>query len=242
MSKPTLTKGGCSFLAQTFCGQVSKGSDSFMWQWSAGNCSIFDHIWGAQPNDITSVGLIGPPPPPPLKPDDLYDLYDYSCLNGWTMGNIAVAPVDVVRFYHALFTYKLAGKEKVAEMLRWHNVTTGWGGAGLKYGMGLMRFPTGMKDVHGMTTNVTYVVGHPGADWGSNMMTVGWFPHLNLSLALATNSGDGGLNFTEGVGRGSQGGFGAVSCQVQAAAVRFALPDHAPLACPSYAAQAVAVV
>ena len=27
-----------------------------------------------------------------LPISDFTDLYDYSCLNGWTMGNIAVAP------------------------------------------------------------------------------------------------------------------------------------------------------
>ena len=67
-------------------------------------------------------------------------------------------------------------------------------------------------------------------------MTVGWYPHLNVSLALATNS-EVPLNFTAGVfapHHGGGAGMFALACRVQAAVVRFALPSHPPLACPGY--------
>lgn len=117
---------------------------------------------------------------------------------------------------------------------RWHKITTGWGG-GAAYGMGLLNFPTKSQDIHGKPTNATFVVGHPGADWGSSMMTVGYFPHLNLSMALASNANTA-LNFTRGVyaqGKGPPGvaNMFIVDCYIQSAAVQFALPGHAPLAC-----------
>ena len=34
---------------------------------------------------------------------DFYDIYYASCLNGWTMGDLAVAPSDITRFYYYLF-------------------------------------------------------------------------------------------------------------------------------------------
>ena len=34
----------------------------------------------------------------PFNESDVVDLIDYSCLNGWTMGNIAFSPTDAVRF------------------------------------------------------------------------------------------------------------------------------------------------
>lgn len=66
------------------------------------------------------------------------------------------------------------------------------------------------------------------------MMTVGWYPNLNLSLALASNS-ISALNFTTGVyaGRGEQG-HEALTCRVLDVVVRSVLPHHPPLSCPAY--------
>jgi hypothetical protein len=44
----------------------------------------------------------------------------------------------VASFYHGLFTYRLATKESVQQMTRWHNMTEGWG-SGAQYGMGLLQ-------------------------------------------------------------------------------------------------------
>jgi len=206
-----------------------------MWQYEGTQCVVFDHIFGMQRGNAT-IGRAGPSPPPPkpLSPDDLYDLYYASCLNGWTMGNIAISPSDVSAFYHSLFAKKIINATSVESMMNWHNMSGGWG-ASMRYGMGLLQFPNMQRDATGRPTNATYVIGHPGIDWGSSMLTVGWYPNLNLSLALATNS-DGALNFTTGVYAGHGGGQGvqALTCRVVDAVVHFALPNHPPLSCPGY--------
>jgi hypothetical protein len=103
----------------------------------------------------------------------------------------------------------------------------------------VLQFPSGQRDSSGKETNVTYVVGHPGADWGSGMFLVGWYPHLNMSIALASNAMMA-LNFTTGVyadGMGGGGGGGpmsALTCRVLDAAVRFALPGNIGLKCPGF--------
>ena len=47
---------------------------------------------------------------PVTKTTDFVDLYNKSCLNGWTMGNVAATATDVTRFYWALFNDKLISK------------------------------------------------------------------------------------------------------------------------------------
>ena len=51
---------------------------------------------------------------------DFYDIYYASCLNGWTMGDLAVAPSDITRFYYYLFGSEVMGpgSESVCVPLR----------------------------------------------------------------------------------------------------------------------------
>lgn len=56
---------------------------------------------------------------------DFTDLYDASCLNGWTMGNIATTPSDVTQFYQAMFNGKIVSKDSLTEMQAWKPLTTG---------------------------------------------------------------------------------------------------------------------
>ena len=46
-------------------------------------------------------------------------------LNGWTMGNIAVAPKDIVSMYHDLATGRLISADSLAQMLDWKKLTMG---------------------------------------------------------------------------------------------------------------------
>ena len=57
-----------------------------------------------------------------------FDYRPYSCLNGWTCGNIAARASDVAGFYHALLTGDIVtNAEKLAEMTKFSPFTTGWG-------------------------------------------------------------------------------------------------------------------
>jgi CubicO group peptidase (beta-lactamase class C family) len=80
---------------------------------SLGNCSVFIHptAQGSKAHAVTGV-----PPPPPLFPSNFTDMYELSCLNGWTMGNLAASARDVAKFYHLLGTGKLVSVASLAQM------------------------------------------------------------------------------------------------------------------------------
>jgi len=138
---------------------------------------------------------------------DILDMYDYSCLNGWTMGNIAIAPVDAVKFWHALLVSRTSVKpESLKQMMTFNKFSQGWGG-GIHYGYGIMQTPTGQyfrtkghcspplcvcKFLQ-CRVNLTQI-GHMGADWGSSMPTNGWIPQLRASVAMSLTSMFMGMN------------------------------------------------
>lgn len=68
----------------------------------------------------------------PDEPDTVmfYDMIDYSCLNGWSMGNIAASSKDLAMFFRDLFGNPRHGAilkpDTVAAMLHWQNLTNGW--------------------------------------------------------------------------------------------------------------------
>ena len=52
------------------------------------------------------------------------DLFDDSCLNGWTMGNIAATPRAVASFFHLLHGGQLLSADSLAQMHNFSNM--GW--------------------------------------------------------------------------------------------------------------------
>ena len=180
------------------------------WQWNTTNssCSLFTSLSGASPAAHLIAGAAAPPPSPLLNASDFYDLFNESCLNGWTMGNIAIAPRSLVRFYAALFSgerSEVLAPEYFAQMQQWTPVTDGWTPGG-SYGAGLIYSPGNVKGgvrfkvkgrcpapqcdcslLGGCYTNLT-IVGHPGVDFGSAIPDPGWLPRYNVSIALAVNS------------------------------------------------------
>ena len=164
------------------------------------------------------------------------DFYNDSCLNGWTMGNIASSAIGVARFFHALGAGELVSKEHLAMMQPNHVFTTGFAKCStpsqpsncLQYGLGLLSFP-GRYKVDGTCTVdgcscgggggcewLVHSIGHPGQDWGSGFTLAGYFPQLgNLSIALATPTAIGlNTNLT----LGDNFGFNQVlPCQIMAA-------------------------
>lgn len=119
------------------------------------------------------------------------------------MGNIAVAPQDVVRFYLALADGKLVSPGSLAQMLDFVPLTMGTDpAAGTPYGLGLLSiglnqpvensgadcsYPNFIPYNGKCYTNITGW-GHPGLDWASGMPRVAYVPSLKMSYAFAFNS------------------------------------------------------
>lgn len=162
-----------------------------------------------KPSPGTEAAVVVSPKP---ARDWFGDFYNDSCLNGWTMGNIASSAVGVARFFHALGAGELVSNEHLAMMQPNHVFTTGFAKCPtpsqpdncLQYGLGLLSFPGVYKVDGACTVNgckcgggggggsggcewSVHSIGHPGQDWGSGFSLAGYFPQLgNLSIALAT--------------------------------------------------------
>lgn len=139
----------------------------------------------------------------PLNRNQFYDLWNESCLNGWAMGNLAVAPADHARLFHLLFTGGLVSASDLKVMTRFKQLRHGWGvGLGyMGYGMGLMNFSGHLPGPGNLPQGWTRQFGHGGVDWGSGLYQMsGWFPDLNVSIVLATNALTS-MNFSVGAPR-----------------------------------------
>ena len=211
---------------------------------------------------------------------DFVDLWDYSCLNGWTMGNIAASASDVSRFYHALAHGQLVSNASLTEMLHFLPLSGGTQPrAGTPYGLGLIamqlhyrtasdcvaEFPalceSGAAPAAAAATTRSRAAaphsaralaplrtaavgarsapfvrastwGHPGIDWGSAMDYLAHVPALNLSFALAINTGEGatGMNTTLGVVENA-GALDVVACAVSDAFLQHVLGPAFPRLC-----------
>ena len=74
--------------------------------------------------------------------------------------------------------------------------------------------------------------GHAGLDYGSGMPLIAHVPELNLSYALATNSGEGssGMNTSMGTLENSNV-IGAIYCPLLDAVVHAQLPEYPAFNC-----------
>lgn len=165
----------------------------YAWTWippiktaTNGTCSLFSSYEGTEADNRSTSGFMTPPPP---RPGDFTDLYNASCLNGWTMGNIATSPFDIAQFYQLLMQDRLVSHEMLEQMMQWHSMNEGrWRPATFQYGMGLINKSSSLRLIDGSRANWTGSIGHLGLDWGSGMShIVGFYPALNVSMALATS-------------------------------------------------------
>jgi len=119
-------------------------------------------------------------------PPGLYDVYNMSCLGGWTCGNM-VSPVQNV----ADFVYNLYGPPKayvnqttLDEMLNFNYLSVGdfpaW------YGIGTMLLKYHWDNSTGSDIYHTDFVGHGGATYGFYAMSGYHYGH-DFSLVLGTN-------------------------------------------------------
>lgn len=121
-----------------------------------------------------------------------HSMLNESCLNGWTFGNIAAAPRDIAHFYYLLgFSDVFVSPNTRTEMTSFGAFDMGWT-PGQPYGLGLMTFDykTGSPP---KTNPRARLIGHGGADYGSQAIISGWNEELKFGLVLAIN-GDSGMN------------------------------------------------
>jgi len=118
-----------------------------------------------------------------------FDIIFSSCLNGWTMGNLAAAPGDVSRVLYNVLSpsapMPLLSANSLQQMNNVRPLTIGWS-EGLQYGLGLMHvdlFPTDPTD-----DKYTTMVGHAGQDYGSGAPIHYYNRELDASVVIATNS------------------------------------------------------
>ncbi|CAJ1360005.1 unnamed protein product [Effrenium voratum] len=128
-------------------------------------------------------------------------LYD-SCLNGWTMGNIASSAVDLATFFFDLFTLpKEQGgfitTKSLADMQASKTLGDTWcegpnGEGSCAYGMGILTDQLGqdfwlLQNASENQSKVS-VIGHPGEDWGSGCSPCGYNPTYNFGICIAYTS------------------------------------------------------
>ena len=127
------------------------------------------------------------------------DLFETSCLNGWTCGNIAARPSALVQLVHRLFSpsvppsQRLVSNKSLSEMMSWHPFSVGFA-VGYDYGLGLMKYDLGeMAPKSGVPADWTTLVGHTGQDYGSGAPLHHYNAKLDMSVVLAMNT-DQGMN------------------------------------------------
>eukprot|EP01050_Picozoa_sp_SAG11_P013429 SAG11_NODE_1568_length_4671_cov_2.073928_3_plen_507_part_00 len=155
------------------------------------------------------------------------DLFNTSCLNGWTCGNIAAAPSQLARMVHHLFSPSVPPSERLltadslAQMQEWHPFTGSFA-TGYLYGLGLMTYD--IAELSGCNaakdcppTSYTTLVGHSGQDFGSGAPLHHYNSKLDMSVVLAVNT-DSGANCSDLVLAGQM--EDEIMCEVYATALR----------------------
>lgn len=196
---------------------------------AGGNCSVLETITGSGRGEGT-CGIADHK----LDPNNYTDLYHYSCLNGWTMGNIATSPSDVMRFYHSIATTQIINSTTLSQMLTFKPLTAGQSPpAGTPYGLGVLQSEFSTTPINSTTCDCTHCVsfngrcyvnasgfGHPGLDWASGMPDLGWYPNLDAGYALAFNSYNG-MNATMGTLENKANDYRALNCYTRSAIAQF---------------------
>eukprot|EP00467_Chlorarachnion_reptans_P015528 CAMPEP_0114498560 /NCGR_PEP_ID=MMETSP0109-20121206/6939_1 /TAXON_ID=29199 /ORGANISM="Chlorarachnion reptans, Strain CCCM449" /LENGTH=398 /DNA_ID=CAMNT_0001676049 /DNA_START=253 /DNA_END=1449 /DNA_ORIENTATION=+ len=117
------------------------------------------------------------------------DLYEESCLNGWTCGNIAASGESLANFWYDLGSLKLVNNASFQSMVEFQPLVNDWC-PGCYYGKGLILIPGEWKP---MDPNVpwqeTALLGHPGEDWGSGTSPIcGGNAKYKFGVCMAYNS------------------------------------------------------
>ena len=247
MSTKNITTGGAS----ACCGASDGVPGAILWTFlpssgGAGVCKFYAAVPGikGKHNPSATSGKSDPM----LHESDFVDVYNGSCLNGWTMGNIATSPAGVTKFYHALFggEGQILKPETVPLMMEWKPLTTGFS-PGTQYGFGLMlgqltvpidlpkrqcgTLPFCKCSIFGCAFQ-TYTVGHAGLDYGSGMALIGYMMGLNVSYAVASNTGESPMGMNSSMTESQNGNFlGSVYCPLLDGIVQKQLPGYPQFKC-----------
>lgn len=160
-----------------------------------GRCSQYPHVahqWAQAPDTRR----------PSAYNVTFLDLHDTSCLNGWTMGNIATTAEDLARFFYDVHVLAPTGSgfvnaSSLAAMTDYHPLSDKWcfgptGSGSCMYGMGFMKDQMG-QDVWPMLdpnadADLVRVSGHPGEDWGSGVSPCGYNLAYGFGICIAYTS------------------------------------------------------
>jgi len=117
------------------------------------------------------------------------DVYDVSCTNGWTCGNLISNAADAAFFVRALFGKgeRILKESTQKEMLKTRPLS-GWA-AGLPYGLGVMDISVGL----GMEPGE--LVGHGGETYGFNAYTF-YSRKWDFGLSVVVNNEDTNITST----------------------------------------------
>ena len=113
------------------------------------------------------------------------DVWNVSCVGGWTAGNYVGSVADVARFTYALYSdgepseSAVVAADSRAHMLNYTTASGGWYGG--FYGMGTFNLSWAVD-----ATGATVAHGHVGDTYGYQSQTT-YFPGDGFALAVATN-------------------------------------------------------
>merc|ERR1712217_176789 len=166
--------------------------------YEGGNCSVIvKPTSGHLALGVTSGWMVVS-----FNTSDVINLADYACLNGWTMGNIALTTLDSVKFLHTLLVDRSpVSPASLEQMMQFR----GFGGGGFTpgpdagYGLGLMKTsvhfpvkgwcPPPLCNCSGSFCKLNLTtIGHAGVDWGSDMFMNGHILQLEASVSIAFNA------------------------------------------------------
>jgi len=211
-----------------------------------GTCRFFGISDPAAIKGKANLGATSGRADPKVSPRDFVDLIDASCLNGWTMGNIATTPREATQWYHALFAGQILTSSSLKAMMTFEKLTVGFA-AGASYGLGLFHdeLVLPLKGIHlcrglpgcecGLFTGCHFraeTVGHAGLDYGSGMPLIGFLPALNLSYAVAVNVGESTMGMNTSMGLLENVGFlESVYCELFDSIVHEQMPSYPAFEC-----------
>jgi hypothetical protein len=125
---------------------------------------------------------------PPLGVFEIFDMYNMSCLNGWTMGNVATTGKNMAMFfrdvYSGLPSRQLLNSSTVRRMSVFRPLTNDWC-QGCTYGLasfgifdGVFKVNAAPGSLIGPSPSAPFSIhgyGHAGQDWGSGAQMCAYF-------------------------------------------------------------------
>jgi len=124
------------------------------------------------------------------RQDPSVDVFNISCTNGWTCGNLISNAADAAIFARALLGQgeRVLSTQTQQEMLKFVPLTSKAWGFGLPYGLGVMD----LGAEFGMKAGVLF--GHAGETYGFNALSA-YSKEYDFGLAVVANNENGTLTY-----------------------------------------------